>query len=370
MWEKNASSGPPSVWGSLPSTMKVVMVDDSAADRKLFRILLEEKHASHLEFLEEPTATRGLETCRAANPDCVLLDYKLPDMTGLEFLAQLRNSSPADLSGVAVVMLTGLASEQVAVEALKNGAQDYLVKDRITAAGLGLAVIKATEKVGLIRSLKTERDRLSNSLAEKDVLLREVHHRVKNNLQVIASLLRMQANAIQDGPADGPAKEALRESQHRVESMALIHEQLYETEDLREVNVAQHASMLVTNLFHAYGIDPAHISSRVSIEPMLLEVDRAIPAGLILNELISNSLKHAFPKGRRGSIAIEGGPRDGRIVLEVRDDGIGFSKDADFAKSKSLGLQIVGILTRQLKGNLEMEGSHGASFRITFPERE
>jgi len=340
------------------------MVDDSAADRKLCRVLLEQQHGSTLEFMEARDAAHGLDLCRTALPDCVLLDYQLRDMTGLEFLSDLTRDAPVEVPAFAVVMLTSVASEQVAVQAMKSGAQDYLVKDRMTAEALSSAVTKATEKVGLIRALKTERDRLAISLAEKSTLLKEVHHRIKNNLQVIASLLRLQA----DGVGDPRLTVALRESQNRVESMALIHEQLYETEDLREVDLARHAALLASNLVHSYAVDEGRISWNVRIEPVALTVDRAIPAGLILNELISNALKHAFPDGRKGSLSIEGRQSGGGVVLEVRDDGVGMPEGADPARPKSLGLEIIAILTRQLKGTFEIERGGGALCRVTFPE--
>jgi two-component sensor histidine kinase/CheY-like chemotaxis protein len=351
--------------------MKLVMVDDSEADRRLFRILIEESLGSKLEFWGEGTAAKGLETCRAVAPDCILIDYKLPDMTGLDFIAQLRSAEAPELPPSAVVMLTGLANEQVAVSAMRAGAQDYLIKDRMTPEGLGSAVERATQKMMLIRELKQERDWLAESLAEKEVLLKEVHHRVKNNLQVIASLLRLQAGAF----GDGALSIALRESQNRVESMAMIHEQLYQTGDLREVDLAEHASLLLNNLLHSYGVDDGRIAGHVTMVPLPLGVDRAIPAGLILNELVSNALKHAFPDGRRGSIWIEGTRHAGRIGFEVRDDGRGIARNSDGPPRKSLGLEIVNILTRQLKGNLVMESKSGAplsgaAFRISFPEEE
>src|SRR5215475_7824436 len=160
--------------------MKVVMVDDSPLDRKLYRLMLEETFGKELELVEAGSAAAGIEACKTASPDCTLLDYRLPDMTGLEFLKQIRSNDPAAVPEFAVVMLTGLADEQIAVEAMKSGAQDYLLKDRITPDALTLAIRKATEKVGLMRALKQERDRLATSLAEKEVLLKEVHHRVKN----------------------------------------------------------------------------------------------------------------------------------------------------------------------------------------------
>lgn len=336
------------------------MVDDSAADRKLCRLLLEETHGPRLEFFEAAAAGAGLETCRTVLPDCVLLDYRLPDMTGLEFLAHLREDS-----GVAVVMLSGTASDQVAVKAMKAGAQDYLDKDRITAEGLGLAIRNATQKVNLLRALQAERDHLARSLAEKEVLLQEVHHRVKNNLQVIASLLRLQADAF----GDQAFAAALHESQQRVESMAMIHEQLYESADLHRVDVAKHAGLVLSNLLHAYGVDPACISGRVvqENESLMLGVDQAIPAGLILNELISNALKHGFPEGRPGSIVVEVCRRDGIVLLQVRDTGVGLSESFRLDRTKSLGLRIVQILARQLKGTCEAESVAGSTFRVSFP---
>jgi two-component sensor histidine kinase len=234
----------------------------------------------------------------------------------------------------------------------------------MTPEGLGSAVARATEKMELIRELKRERDRLKESLADKEVLLKEVHHRVKNNLQVIASLLRLQAGAFEDGPLAIP----LRESQNRVESMAMIHEQLYQTGDLREVDLAEHATLLLNNLLRSYGFDDGRISGHVSMEALPLGVDRAIPTGLILNELISNALKHAFPDGRAGSVWIEGARKAGRIELTVRDDGCGLHGKTESQERKTLGLQIVTILTRQLKGKLEVESKSGAVFRISFPE--
>ena len=356
--------------------MKLVMVDDSETYRRLFRVLIEESFGS-LEFWSERTGAQGLETCRAVAPDCILVDYKLPDMTGLDFIAQLRagessNVAP-DATPPAVVMLTSLVDEQMAVNAMHAGAQEYLIKDRMTPEGLGSVVERAIQKMGLIRQLKQERDRLTASLAEKEVLLKEVHHRVKNNLQVIASLLRLQAGALGEVcpvpycvVGEGLVA-ALRESQHRVESMALIHEQLYETEDLRDVDLSKHASMLLNNLLQSCGIEDGRIEGAVRLEPLPLGVDRAIPAGLILNELISNALKHAFPDGREGHIWVEGGRKNGRIELVVRDDGVGMA-EAKSRRPGSLGLEIVKILTRQLKGELAGESSAGTAFRISFPE--
>jgi two-component sensor histidine kinase/CheY-like chemotaxis protein len=350
--------------------MKIVMVDDSPADRRLYRVLLDQVYTSangsaH-EFFEAGAAAAGLATCREVSPDCVLLDYRLPDMDGIEFLKVLCSDS-GEHPAFAVVMLTGVAGDQFAMKALRAGAHDYLTKDSITAEGLSLAIEKATQKVGLIRELRAERDRLARSLNEKEALIKEVHHRVKNNLQVIASLLRLQSDSL----ADTPAAEALRESQHRVEAMAMVHEQLYGSEDLREVDLGRHADLIVSNLCTAYGVNSSRITCRVETcgEGLTLDVHRAVPAGLILNELTSNALRHAFPGGRSGSIVIRAWRDQGSVHVEVKDDGCGTPEDLDIRRTKSLGLKIVDVLTRQLKGAMELQREGGTTFRLSFPER-
>jgi two-component sensor histidine kinase len=300
-----------------------------------------------------------------------LLDYHLPDMNGLQFLAELRPDDSVDAPAFAVVMLTGLSSDQLAADAMTSGAQEYLLKDRISSQRLSLAILKATQKVGLLLDLREKHDRLAQSLAEKEVLIQELHHRVKNNLQVIASLLRLQAKAASDETAIA----VLRESQLRVEAIAMIHEQLYQSPDLREVDLAQQANLLLTNLFHAFGVDPARLSGRVVVcprpegAPLVLGVDQAVPVGLILNELISNALKHAFPGGRAGSIRVEAQARENNVELAVIDDGVGVPEDLATRKGKSLGLQIVEILARQLRGTWELKREAGTTFRLSFPER-
>ena len=211
--------------------MRLLIVDDSAGDRRLCRELMEEAHDPSFELFEAADGASGLEACHTLSPDCVLIDYKLPDMTGIEFLEKLPGESENDR--FAIVMLTGKGSGEVAAAALKAGAHEYIMKDHLTAEALRLTIEKATTRRDLIRSLKAERDRLAGLLAEKEVLLKEVHHRVKNNLAVIASLLSSQASkSTNEGVGS-----ALRESQHRVESMALIHEQLYATDDLGHVDL-------------------------------------------------------------------------------------------------------------------------------------
>jgi two-component sensor histidine kinase len=349
--------------------MRVVIIDDCEADRSLYRSLLdtEPAHRRALEFLEAPTAVEGLELCRAASPDCVLLDYHLPDMSGVEFLTRLRAGSPAEIPDFAVVMVSGMESDRVAVEVLKAGAQDYLPKHRLTAERLKVTVETATQKVSALRALKAERDSLARSLAAKEVLLEEVHHRVKNNLQTIASLLELQAGAVPDHNTAA----AIRASRNRVEAMAVVHNQLYQNSS----DLATHTYMLANNLFRSYGVEESRIRLDVAMAPLPLSIDRAMPAGLILNELISNALKHAFPRDRHGFIlvsgAITGTGSGARITLEVQDAGVGLPAEWNLEQTPSLGLRIVRTLTRQLQGTFECGAraadGDGSVFRVTFP---
>jgi len=205
---------------------------------------------------------------------------------------------------------------------------------------------------------------LRSSLREKEVLLQEVHHRVKNNLQVISSLINMQMRKMRDGASRG----ALEECQSRVEAIALIHEKLYQFKDYARVPFTEYATSLASNIFHAIGVSPGSVALVIEVDDILLAVDKAIPCGLILNELITNALRHAFPNERPGTLRVEF-QRDGdrELVLSVSDDGVGMRPGFDPAKSDSLGLWLVTTLVEQLDGRLEIYQERGTMFRIQFP---
>jgi two-component sensor histidine kinase len=205
---------------------------------------------------------------------------------------------------------------------------------------------------------------LQASLDEKEVLLKEVHHRVKNNLQVISSLLTLQAKHVR---GNMEAEAALRDSQQRVRSMALIHEKLYQTQNLAEINLADYVRQLATAIVRSYE-GGAKVDLRLGLEAVALGVDQAVPCGLILNELITNALKYAFAGAGRGSLWIDLRALPGQNVeLSVRDDGPGLPADLDIHKASSLGLQLVTGLTAQLRGTVEVAREHGAEFKIVFP---
>lgn len=225
----------------------------------------------------------------------------------------------------------------------------------------------------------TERRRVEEqfkmSLKEKEVLLKEINHRTKNNLQVIFSLLNLQSRYIKDEQT----LEMFKESQNRIKSMTLIHEKLYQSKDLARIDFAEYIKALTTDLFRSYGVSSNAITLKINVGGVLLGIDTAIPCGLIINELVSNSLKHAFPadnacsKGSesKGEIRIDLHLTNAsRVTLIVSDNGIGFPKDFDFWNTTSLGLRLVSVLTNQLGGTVEIDRSGGTTFRITFTEQK
>lgn len=212
----------------------------------------------------------------------------------------------------------------------------------------------------------TERtNQLQLSLKEKEILLREIHHRVKNNLQVIISLIRLQKNRIRDPGA----RDAFQDSEGRIRSMALVHEKLYLSKDLATISLADYIRMLVSNIQTTYLVAPGKIQIYTDISDLELDINSAVPVGLILNELVTNSFKHAFPDNRTGKIEITGRRQDSFISIMVKDDGVGIPPDLDLKETVSLGMHLVHSLTLQLHGTLQVGGKpgEGASFTITFP---
>jgi two-component sensor histidine kinase/putative methionine-R-sulfoxide reductase with GAF domain len=214
-----------------------------------------------------------------------------------------------------------------------------------------------------ITQRKRVEEQIKTSLQEKEVLLKEIHHRVKNNLQVISSLLHLQANYVKDAQAI----DMLRESRDRVRSMALVHEKLYRSKDLARVDLAEYTRNLASHLFRSYETTGRRVQMNIDVGDVDLGIDAAIPCGLIVNELVSNALKHAFPAGRGGEVYIGLALADGQYTLVVRDNGTGFPPGLDFSNTDSLGLQLVGMFVRQLNGAIEMAEAEGTTFRIQFP---
>jgi two-component sensor histidine kinase len=215
---------------------------------------------------------------------------------------------------------------------------------------------KGTTSLAYDRQLEAE-------LKEKDLLLREIHHRIKNNLQVISSLLDLQAQRI-------TAPEIVtmfQESQHRIRTMALIHERLCQSSEFSRIDIDQYIQSLIDYLQYSYMDQLMGIQIHLNTQPTYLEIDKAIPCGLIVNELVTNSFKHAFPQAQPGNISISLEQVQGKVILIISNDGVPFPSSVKIDSFQTLGLQLVNVLVQQLDGSIELDPSNGTKFTIQFP---
>jgi PAS domain S-box-containing protein len=209
-----------------------------------------------------------------------------------------------------------------------------------------------------------EEARIRAALKEKEVLLGEIHHRVKNNLQIVSSLLVLQAARI----ADPAMQDLLRDSQNRIHSMGLIHQTLYGSGHFESVDFEQFSETLLSALIRSYGTDPDRIAIRINVEPVHLPIDIAVPCGLVVNELITNALKHAFPDHASGEIRIALARQPGsEALLSVSDNGIGLPDHVDTNTTATIGLQLVGLLATQLDAEISINRSNPTRFSLRIP---
>ena len=240
--------------------------------------------------------------------------------------------------------------------ALANAPRDYTNDDLVVVRRLGSLYAMA---INLMRS----EDRLRESLHEKEMLIKELHHRVKNNLQVVSSLLALQSRKVDDAKY----RVYFEESRNRIQAMALIHEKLYGSKDMTKIDFANYLNDLTRYLFYTYNIDRQLVLLHLDVGDIRLGIDTAVPCAMIINELVSNSLKHGFPDGRAGEIMVSLNVNaEGKHTLLVRDTGIGVSSGFDIQSSGSLGIQIILSLVRQIRGTIEIDGRGGLSIKILF----
>lgn len=390
----------------------ILIIDDNPANLAVLEKYLLNHH---FEVLVARDGESGLEYARNAQPDLILLDVFLPNHDGFEICQQLK-AEPRTWQ-IPIIFVTALADDiRSKLRGFELGAVDYIAKPfqqteilarikthlrlqeltrrlqhqtealqqevdertRIEAAlrnyqeQLELLVQARTAELinanAQLRQEVTERkhaeERIKSSLHEKEILLKEIHHRVKNNLQIIASLLYLQAQQI-----DAPRLiEFFHESQNRINSMAFVHEMLYQSDDYSRVDFGLYVRNLATSLLTSYCTDQRQVTLEFAVTDVVMSIDLAIPCGLIVNEIISNALKHAFPAGRPGKIRIgvEQQP-EGRYTLELSDDGVGLPPGA-WAQTATLGLRLIDRLIRQIDGTLELRSDLGTSYCITFPK--
>jgi PAS domain S-box-containing protein len=214
-----------------------------------------------------------------------------------------------------------------------------------------------------ITDRKRAEEKLKQSLREKELLLSETHHRVKNNLMIVSSLLDLQSSHTNSRHA----REILKECQSRIKSMQLIHQKMYQSQTMTDIDSTDYIENLLKDLFRSYCIDTSRIHLETSIAHIPMGFETAIPCGIIINELMSNALKHAFPHGRDGMIRVELTHEHGQVTLSVCDSGIGISAPVDFDTTKSLGITLVRMMTQQLDGTVNVTVNNGTCFNIIFP---
>jgi len=259
------------------------------------------------------------------------------------------------------VISPDLIADEALARLLGHGAPYALVVDNQIL--LGVVSLKRLQEYGEAAERERVEETFKASLHQKEILLREVHHRIKNNLQIISSLLDIQASYVHDPHM----AEMFTDIQNRVLSMALIHETLYQSSDLGLVDFGLYIRSLAEQVFHSYNILADRIVLQIQADEVMLDTNQAIPCGLILNELLSNCLKHAFPSDRGGEVCIElRSDASRQVTMIVRDTGIGLPVRMDFRQTETIGLQLVCTLTEQLGGTLDLDRDTGTAFRLRF----
>jgi two-component sensor histidine kinase len=342
--------------------ISVLFVEDNESIRNLYIKWLEKRvmkvyHASN--------GQEGMELFVEHQPDLLISDISMPIVNGLDMIRKIKQANP----GLYVIIMSAYSFKEYFLEAINLGVNGYLIKpvepEKLFAmvdelAGYVLMQKALEEKE---RKRQIAETNLKKSLDEKEVLLKEVHHRVKNNMQIISSILKMQERLI----GDPKLKTILGESQNRIRSMALIHENLYRNENLANIQFKNYAQALVNTISRSYSNQQRTISFTFDIEDVFLPIDIGIPCGLIINELISNSFKHAFPDRDKGniSIALRQQP-DKSYQLTVSDDGVGVNTSFSPETANSLGMRIVHKLIEQIEAEMTYDFSSGTSYFIRF----
>jgi two-component sensor histidine kinase len=344
----------------ISNPLRILLVEDNPGDVRLLREMFSTERPGSYELTHLPRLGLALNHLAKGGVDIILLDLGLPDGDGLEIVRRVRRLAPE----VPLIVLTGRDDDAVVAEAMLEGAQDYLVKGQIEQRALPRALRHAIERFSLVTKAAVTNIELERRVQEKDILLGEIHHRVKNSLQVVSSLLSLEAARIQDSSII----EMLQSTQNRIRSMALIHQTLYQSKDFARVDFHAFLRSFVPTLIQSYSLHPERISLSFHVAEVRLPIDAAIPCGLIVNELTSNALKHAFPEGRTGEISIDfTHDRDNHATLSVNDDGIGIPENFNFERSDTLGIQLVYLLAGQLGGAVTVQRAAPTRFVMRFP---
>jgi two-component sensor histidine kinase/CheY-like chemotaxis protein len=411
--------------------INVLLIEDNLADIALIREMLKESRKPRFKLYNARRLNEGLEKIKNDPIHVLLLDLNLPDSNGIETFQKANN----EISGIPIVILSAFDDEDIAIKAVKGEAQDYLIKGKVDgnllSRSISYAIERKANEAELLKyrdhleemvekrtiELKTANEKLQkeieerkkaeeeikSSLLEKKILLEEIHNRVENNLETISNLIGLEYSRINNKEPI----EIYQDSQNRVKAIALIHERLSKSEDFGIIDFAKYTRDLVNYLFKVFVVDSNQIKVNINAHGILLDIDTAVPCGLIINELVTNSIKYAFPVSYIGEkrefsdtnnnvhgqndefkgfddedqannsiLCPEGNCKisitlcldHNDYMLEVKDNGVGLPEGFDFRYSETTGMQMVNALVRQMDGLIDLEENGGTGFKITFRE--
>jgi two-component sensor histidine kinase/FixJ family two-component response regulator len=413
--------------------INILLIEDNLADTALIREMLKESRKPQFKLYNARRLKDGLEILDKNPINVLLLDLNLPDSSGIETFQKANEA----VSGIPIVILSAFDDEEVAIKAVKGEAQDYLIKgtvdSNLLARSISYAIERKSNEVELleyrdhleemvekrtielkeaneklqkeIEERKKAEEEIKSSLLEKKILLEEIHNRVENNLETISNLIGLEYSQINNKEPI----EIYQDSQNRVKAIALIHERLSKSEDFGIIDFDKYVQDLVDYLFKTFTVDSKQIKVNINAHGISLDIDTAVPCGLIINELVTNSIRYAFPVSNESenenfsSLATESdNPQKDTVnpiiksqgfenslfycpeltckidinlcldrndyILEVCDNGVGLPEDLDFRYSETSGMQMVNALVRQLDGLIDLEKNGGTRFKITFRE--
>jgi two-component sensor histidine kinase/CheY-like chemotaxis protein len=333
--------------------VNILLVEDNPGDADLLLAGLSgaEGFAFRVTLAEE--LDEAFRRLRKARLDVILLDLSLPDSQGLETFLQMHAQAP----DIPILVLTGLSDEAMAVRTVHEGAQDYLVKGEVTGRSLVRAIRYAMERKRLLASEREKSEQLK-------LAVREAHHRIKNNLQAISDLLYLE---LASEAASSPA-EALRESMERVQAIALVHDLLSQDEDVQTADARVVIERLVPMVLKSSSASPAAIAASIDVSSVRLSSKKITTLALIVNELVSNAVKHGCRDGRTSAIAVSLRQECEDLVLQVRDHGPGLPEGFDLDTDAHVGLDVVRVMAeRDLDGRLTLTTDDGVRAEVRFP---
>jgi len=338
-------------------SIDVLMVEDSPDDAYLIELeLVKAGYEVHITRVETAEALEA-SLCEK-KWDVLISDYNLPGFDGLSAL-QIVQEKDVDIP---FILVSGTVGEEFAVESVLAGANDYVMKDNLKR--VPVAVQREISNKILRDQKRAADEKIRSSLKEKEVMLKEIHHRVKNNMAVISALLTLQADYVNDKRS----RQLFHESVGRIKSMALVHEKLYQSELMANVVMDEYLRDLVATIEESYQRDDRRINVQVTADNSSLDITKAIPCGLIVNELLTNAFKHAFTGKETGNIhlILENIAPENRCRIQVKDDGIGIPPDVLDRKRSSLGFTIVQGLAQQIVANMEISTENGSNITLEF----